>query len=94
MRFRDGYNGSSFMELLQTEFPHLAPRWDRLFAAAGELPALAHGTTVIGSRASEARDLHGPSYSRACRKSVSASSENTTTKRSGWAFPPFPDSES
>ena len=46
MRFRDGYNGSSFMELLEVEHPHLSPNWDRLFAAAGELPAQAHGTTV------------------------------------------------
>ena len=50
MRFRDGYNGSSFMELLETQYPHLSPRWDRLFAATGELPAQAHGTTVIGLR--------------------------------------------
>ena len=50
MRFRDGYDGSSFMELLETEYPYLAPRWDRLFAAVGELPAQAHGTTVIGLR--------------------------------------------
>ena len=51
MRFRDGYNGSSFMELLEIEYPHLSPNWDRLFAAtAGELPAVAQGTTVIGLR--------------------------------------------
>jgi proteasome beta subunit len=49
VRFRDGYQGSSFMELLESEYPHLSPNWDRLFAVpAGELPALAHGTTVIG----------------------------------------------
>jgi len=51
VRFRDGYNGSSFIELLETECPHLSPSWDRLFAVAeGELPAQAHGTTVIGLR--------------------------------------------
>jgi proteasome beta subunit len=51
VRFRDGYNGSSFMELLDIEHPHLTPNWDRMFsAAAGELPAVAHGTTVIGLR--------------------------------------------
>ena len=49
MRFRDGYQGSSFMELLESEYPHLSPNWDGMFtAAAGELPAQAHGTTVIG----------------------------------------------
>jgi proteasome beta subunit len=41
------------MELLEIEYPHLSPRWDGLFAAAGELPALAHGTTVIGLRFAE-----------------------------------------
>jgi proteasome beta subunit len=50
VRFRDGYQGSSFVELLELEYPQLAPKWDRLFSAAGELPAVAHGTTVIGLR--------------------------------------------
>lgn len=50
MRFRDGYQGSSFVELLELEYPQLAPKWERLFASAGEIPAVAHGTTVIGLR--------------------------------------------
>ncbi len=50
MRFRDGYCGSSFMELLEIEHPYLKPNWDRLFAAPGELPSLTHGTTVLGLR--------------------------------------------
>jgi proteasome beta subunit len=60
VRFRDGYNGSSFMELLEIEYPHLSPKWDRLFAAAvGELPAVAHGTTVIGLRFAEGAMVAG-----------------------------------
>ena len=60
MRFRDGYNGSSFMELLDIEYPHLTPKWDRLFAAAaGELPSVAHGTTVIGLRYAEGAMVAG-----------------------------------
>ena len=39
MRFRDGYNGSSFMELLESEYPHLSPKGDRLFAAVVVLDA-------------------------------------------------------
>jgi proteasome beta subunit len=60
VRFRDGYNGSSFMELLEIEYPHLTPNWDRLFsAAAGELPSVAHGTTVIGLRFAEGAMVAG-----------------------------------
>jgi proteasome beta subunit len=60
VRFRDGYNGSSFMELLESEHPHLSPKWDRLFAAsAGEILAVAHGTTVIGLRFAEGAMVAG-----------------------------------
>ena len=61
MRFRDGYNGSSFMELLASEYPHLLPNWDRLFAAAagGELRGVAHGTTVIALRFAEGAMVAG-----------------------------------
>jgi proteasome beta subunit len=60
VRFRDGYNGSSFMELLESEYPHLSPKGDRLFAAAvGEVPAVAHGTTVIGLRFAEGAMVAG-----------------------------------
>jgi proteasome beta subunit len=60
VRFRDGYQGSSFVELLETEYPHLSPNWDGLFAAAaGELPALAHGTTVISLRFAEGAMVAG-----------------------------------
>lgn len=50
MRFRffDGYQGSSFAELLGSQFPHLLPDFHGL-AGAGQVPT-AHGTTVIGLR--------------------------------------------
>ena len=50
MRFRffDGYQGSSFSELLTSQFPHLVPEFHGL-EGAGQVPT-AHGTTVIGLR--------------------------------------------
>lgn len=50
MRFRffDGYQGSSFAELLASQFPHLVPDF-RGLQAGGTIPS-AHGTTVIGLR--------------------------------------------
>ena len=49
LRFGGGYQGSSFTELLSTEFPHLRPEFSRL--APGE-PGVAvpHGTTVLAMR--------------------------------------------
>jgi proteasome beta subunit len=46
--FRDGYHGSSFAELLGSQYPHLLPDL-RGIAGIGELP-VQHGTTVIGLR--------------------------------------------
>ena len=50
MRFWDGYKGSSFVELLATEHPHLKPDVGRWIAGDRDLPATAHGTTVLGLR--------------------------------------------
>jgi proteasome beta subunit len=47
-RFFDGYQGSSFSELLTSQFPHLVPEFHGL-EGAGQVPT-AHGTTVIGLR--------------------------------------------
>ena len=47
MRFWEGYKGSSFTELLETEFPALRPNLDHWFAGAGQLPQTAHGTTCV-----------------------------------------------
>jgi proteasome beta subunit len=47
--FRDGYHGSSFAELLGSQYPHLLPDLRGIAAAAGEV-RVAHGTTVIGLR--------------------------------------------
>ena len=48
-RFRDAYQGSSFAELLDSEFPHLRPDLSGLFGTDQQIPT-AHGTTVIGLR--------------------------------------------
>jgi proteasome beta subunit len=50
LRFWDGYKGSSFLELLATEHPHIEPDMRRWFSELGQLPATAHGTTCIGMR--------------------------------------------
>jgi proteasome beta subunit len=47
--FRDGYQGSSFAELLGSQYPHLLPDLRGIAAQAGEL-RIQHGTTVIGLR--------------------------------------------
>jgi proteasome beta subunit len=47
-RFYDGYQGSSFAELLTSQYPHLLPEF-RGLEGAGQVPT-AHGTTVIGLR--------------------------------------------
>ncbi len=47
MRFWDGYKGSSFMELLETEFPSLRPNLSQWGAEIGQLPETAHGTTCV-----------------------------------------------
>lgn len=52
-RFRDGYNGSSFTELLDSEFPHLKPDLSGPHVRAGELSESPHGTTVLGLRYAE-----------------------------------------
>jgi proteasome beta subunit len=46
--FRDGYQGSSFAELLASQFPHLTPDLG-LYGQVGELKP-AHGTTVLALR--------------------------------------------
>jgi proteasome beta subunit len=47
--FRDGYQGSSFAELLGSQYPHLLPDLRGIAGQAGEL-RIQHGTTVIGLR--------------------------------------------
>ena len=47
--FRDGYQGSSFGELLMGQFPHLLPEFPGLATQPGEV-RVAHGTTVLGLR--------------------------------------------
>ena len=50
--FRDGYHGSSFAELLGSQYPHLIPDLRGISAASGEV-RVQHGTTVIGLRFNE-----------------------------------------
>jgi proteasome beta subunit len=50
LRIWDGYRGSSFVELLEAEYPKLMPNASGWFAGTGELPPTAHGTTVLGLR--------------------------------------------
>ena len=50
MRIWDGYKGSSFLELLAIEHPHLTPDVQRWFDEIGRLPPTSHGTTCIGMR--------------------------------------------
>jgi proteasome beta subunit len=47
VRFWDGYKGSSFMELLETEAPSLQPNASGWFADTGQLPETSHGTTCV-----------------------------------------------
>ena len=48
--FGSGYQGSSFSELLQVEFPHLAPDFRH---ASGEALSVPHGTTVLAFKYAE-----------------------------------------
>jgi proteasome beta subunit len=48
-RFWDGYQGASFAELIESEFPQLRPDLTGLYAGDRQIPT-AHGTTVIGVR--------------------------------------------
>ncbi len=50
MRFWDGYKGSSFMELLDVDFPQLKPDVGAWLASSGEMPETAHGTTCVALR--------------------------------------------
>ncbi len=47
--FRDGYQGSSFAELLESQFPHLRPDLSGLYTGERQVPT-SHGTTVMGVR--------------------------------------------
>ena len=47
--FREGYQGASFAELLESQFPHLRPDLSPLFSSDRQIPT-SHGTTVIGLR--------------------------------------------
>jgi proteasome beta subunit len=47
--FREGYQGSSFAELLGAQYPHLLPDLRGMSAHAGELQ-VQHGTTCVGLR--------------------------------------------
>jgi len=50
VRFWDGYKGSSFMELLDIDFPQLKPDLGVWYANSGQLPQTAHGTTCVALR--------------------------------------------
>lgn len=50
--FRDGYQGSSFSELLSSQYPHLLPDLRGIGSEGVDL-GVAHGTTVIGLRYGE-----------------------------------------
>jgi proteasome beta subunit len=47
--FWDGYQGASFAEFLQAQYPHLLPDFTRLPSEVAQV-ATSHGTTVIGLR--------------------------------------------
>ena len=49
LRFGGGYQGSSFSELLQTEFPHLRPDFSRLGPGESGV-GIPHGTTVLAMK--------------------------------------------
>lgn len=53
MRFWDGYKGSSFLELLQLEHPHLKPDLSRWIAGDCDRIPTSHGTTVLALRLAE-----------------------------------------
>jgi proteasome beta subunit len=50
--FRGKYSGSSFVELLDVDFPHLRPSLPERWAPDGA-PAVPHGTTVLAMRCAE-----------------------------------------
>jgi proteasome beta subunit len=53
VEFWDGYKGSSFLELLALDHPHMQPDLGGMLARIGAAPALAHGTTCIALRYGE-----------------------------------------
>jgi proteasome beta subunit len=53
LRFWDGYKGSSFVELLSVEHPHLEPDVKRWVSELGQLPPSSHGTTCLSIRFAE-----------------------------------------
>jgi proteasome beta subunit len=54
VRIRSSYQGASFFELLEVDFPHLKPnKIDRAMADAPVLATVPHGTTVLALRYSD-----------------------------------------
>jgi proteasome beta subunit len=50
VQFRGGYVGSSFIELLRSDFPQIQVDWSQQLARFEALPAAPHGTTVLAAR--------------------------------------------
>ncbi len=51
MLIRSKYQGASFFELLEVDFPHLSPKLpDRRGVEVREIPGVPHGTTVLALR--------------------------------------------
>lgn len=50
MGFWEGYKGSSFLELLDQEYPQLKPQTSQWFQPMAELPPQIHGTTCLALR--------------------------------------------
>ncbi len=50
MLIRGKYQGASFFELVEIDYPHLRPARIELSAEAGAVPSFPHGTTVLALR--------------------------------------------
>ncbi len=50
MQFRGEYGGSSFVELLKSDFPQIQVDWSQQLARGETLPPAPHGTTVLATR--------------------------------------------
>jgi proteasome beta subunit len=58
--FKDRYDGSSFVELLHAEAPHLLPKVDLFGETSAEvMKQVPHGTTVVGARYADGAIIAG-----------------------------------
>lgn len=53
MLIRGKYQGASFFELVEADYPHLRPSFALRAAEAGAVPSFPHGTTVLAMRFAE-----------------------------------------